>query len=378
VWLGLVQRLFPRAFRFRVRTLIAAAGAVPQVAALRLGPRAARGEPRVSYGLSSRRGGLLHGGRVKLQHLQAAFPSTPSGFNILYMVSSAPPPGASMMARAARERGARIVWNQDGVAYPAFYGAGFDVPNRPMARLLHEADHVFYQSAFCRLAADRYLGPRAGASEILHNTVDTGLFIPAPRARDAAAPVLVLAGTHGHWYRVRTALETLAHLRRARPKARLLVAGPLAWGARSAAALDEVHRHARSLAVEDAIELTGPFSQGEAPSLLGRGDLFLHTQYNDACPTVVLEAMACGLPVVYGRTGGVPELVGEDAGIGVSGETSWDREIPPDPEALAAAADRVLGDLPAFSAAARRRAVERFDVRPWVARHREIFERLLA
>ena len=133
-----------------------------------------------------------------------------------------------------------------------------------------------------------------------------------------------------------------------------------------------------ALGVDEAVELTGPFSQAAAPELLGRGDLLLHTQYNDACPSIVLEAMACGLPVVYGKTGGVPELVGEEAGIGVAGETSWEREIPPDPEALAAAALRVCEDLPSFSAAARRRAVDRFDVRPWVERHREIFERLLA
>ena len=378
MWLGLVRRLLPRPLRFRLRTLIAAAGAVPQVAAVRLGRRAAGGAPRVSYGLSPRRDGFVHGGRVKLQHLEVAFPNTPSGFNVLYMVSSAPPPGASLMARAARERGARIVWNQNGVAYPAWYGAGFEVPNRPMARLLHQADHVVYQSAFCRQAADRYLGPRGGSSEILHNTVDTTLFTPGPRVREAAAPVLVLAGTHSFWYRVRTALETLAHLRRHRPKARLLVAGPLAWASGPRSALEELRRHARTLGVEDAVEVTGPYAQAEAPALLGRGDLLLHTQYNDACPTVVLEAMACGLPVVYGRTGGVPELVGEEAGIAVPAEASWEREIPPDPEALAAAAARLLEGLPAFSAAARRRAVERFDVRPWVARHREIFERLLA
>jgi glycosyltransferase involved in cell wall biosynthesis len=343
-----------------------------------MGPRAARGAPRVSYGVPLRHRGLVHGGQVKLQHLDAAFPNTPSGFNVLYMVSSAPPPGASLMARAARQRGAAIVWNQNGVAYPAWYGPGYEVPNRPMARLLHEADHVIYQSGFCRLAADRYLGPRAGSSEILHNTVDTALFTPRPRAHDAAAPVLVLAGTHSFWYRVRTALETLAHLRRKQVGARLLVAGPLTWAPHPASALEEVRRQARILGVEEAVELTGPFSQAAAPELLSRGDLLLHTQYNDACPGIVLEAMACGLPVVYGRTGGVPELVGEEAGIGVASETSWEREIPPDAEALAAAVLRVCEDLPSFSAAARRRAVERFDVRPWVQRHREIFERLRA
>jgi glycosyltransferase involved in cell wall biosynthesis len=353
------------------------ARALPRAASLRLGPRARPGAPSLNYGVAPRGRGLVHGGRVKLQHLEAAFPSTARGFNVLYLVSSAPPPGALLVARAARARGVRVVWNQDGVAYPAWYGRGFEAVNRPMARLLHEADHVIYQSGFCRLAADRYLGPYAGPSEILHNTVDTSVFTPGNGDSADDGPVLVLAGTHAFPYRVLTAVDTLARVRRARPGARLLVAGPLAWRPQAADAAAEVRGRARALGVEDAVELTGPFTQEAAPGLLRRGHLLLHTQYNDACPTIVLEAMACGLPVVYGRTGGVPELVGEEAGLGVGGETSWDREIPPDPEALAAAALRVCEARPAFSAAARRRAVDRFDVRPWVERHREIFARLL-
>ena len=375
---GLLQRLLPRPVRFRLRSLAASVRAAPRAAAVRMGPYASGGAPRVWYGLAPGHGGLLHGGRVKLLHLDAAFPATPSGFNMLYMVSSAPPPGAALIARAARARGARIVWNQNGVAYPAWYGRGFEVVNRPMVRFLHDADHVIYQSDFCRLTADRYLGPRTGPWEILYNTVDTAVFTPSDRVRDAAAPILVLAGTHETWYRVRTALETLAHVRRARLAARLLVVGPLTWTARASEAVEDVRRHARALGVSDALELTGPFSQAAAPELLRRGDLLLHTKYNDPCPSIVIEAMACGLPVVYSRTGGVPELVGEEAGLGVGGETSWERDIPPDPEALAAAVLRVCADRPRFAAAARGRAVERFDVRPWVQRHREIFERLLA
>ncbi len=107
-----------------------------------------------------------------------------------------------------------------------------------------------------------------------------------------------------------------------------------------------------------------------------RAHLLLHTKVKDPCPTLVLEAMACGLPVVHPASGGTVELVGDVGGIGVPHPDTWDRDDPPSPEALADAVDRVLADLPAYAAAARARAVERFSLEPWLERHRALFERL--
>jgi glycosyltransferase involved in cell wall biosynthesis len=139
-----------------------------------------------------------------------------------------------------------------------------------------------------------------------------------------------------------------------------------------------VRRELRELLEGDAerVELVGPYSQAAAPALYRRADVLLHTKYNDPCPTVVVEAMACGLPVVYSASGGTPELVGEEAGIGVPAPLDWTRDHPPEPEQLAAAVQRVAERLPEYSTAARKRSL-RFDVRPWFDRHREVFERLL-
>jgi glycosyltransferase involved in cell wall biosynthesis len=104
-----------------------------------------------------------------------------------------------------------------------------------------------------------------------------------------------------------------------------------------------------------------------------RAHLLLHTKVNDPCPTLVLEAMACGLPVVYPASGGTVELVGDEGGIGVPHPESWERDEPPQPEALAAAVRTVLAERERYAEAARRRAVERFALGPWLDRHAELF-----
>ena len=334
-----------------------------------------RGEPAVSYGVEEMPGPdeVVIGGAVKFQLLHGIHPNAPRDFNVLYLGSSALPHEAGRLLKLARKRGAVFVWNQNGVAYRGWYGEGYELVNRPRAKLLREADHVFFQTAFCKLGADRFYGERQGPWEILPNPVDTERFRPALRPVDRP-PTLLLAGSQYQRYRLAAALETLALVRAERPDARLLVAGALSFsedGEEQAAEL------VRALRIEDAVDFLGPYTQAEAPALMQRADVLLHTKYNDPCPTAVLEALACGVPVVYSASGGVPELVGEDAGLGVPAPLDWERDHPPAAAELAPLVLRLLEDAPTRPEAARARA-ERFSARGWIARHEEVFAQLIA
>lgn len=314
---------------------------------------------------------VLAGGLVKAQRLAARLPNAPRDFNLLYLVSSARPRDTAELVRLARRRQAAFVWNQNGVAYAAWHGPGWEQANEPLASALHEADHVFFQSEFCRMCSDRFLGPRVGPAETLYNAVDTNQFTPATSAERGPGPVLLLAGNHHAWYRIEAALRTLALVRTSRPEARLRVAGVVATssGDDTAAIADLV----RELAIGDAIEFLGPYSQHQAPAIMRSADILVHPQYNDACPGVVIEALASGLPVVYSASGGVPELVG-DAGAGVPAPLDFERVHPPGAAELSEAILAVCEQRRELSELARARAVERFDLRPWIDRHLEVFE----
>jgi hypothetical protein len=74
----------------------------------------------------------------------------------------------------------------------------------------------------------------------------------------------------------------------------------------------------------------------------------------------------------------VPELVGSDAGIGLDcGEEDWERPRVPSAEAIAAGMQQIAAAPEKFAAAARQRAVERFDLSHWLDRHCAVFKQLM-
>jgi alpha-1,6-mannosyltransferase len=93
--------------------------------------------------------------------------------------------------------------------------------------------------------------------------------------------------------------------------------------------------------------------QRELARLLASCDVLVHPGDCETFGLIVLEAMACGLPIVATNGGGVAELV--DAGTGILAE-------PNSVDSLAGAIEAIFGrDLAAMGQTARRKAVERYD-----------------
>jgi glycosyltransferase involved in cell wall biosynthesis len=332
-------------------------------------PKRRRPGLRVFYGRDDipEPGAAVAGGSAKFQRLVGRFPNRPTDFTLLYLGSTWLPRDLRPLLALARRRHTPIVVNQSGVAYPGWAGDETEDINRQFRRALLGADHVLYQSEFCKRSADAFLGAPSGSWEVLYNAVDVRHFTPAVR-HPAGGPVLLLAGDQTQAYRLELALRTFAHVLRSEPDARLLVTGRL---------VSSPEPLIEKLGDPDKVDFLGRYAQRNAPEIFRGAHLLLHTKVKDPCPSSVIEAMACGLPVVYAASGGTVELVGDEAGIGVPHADGWERDEPPAPEELADAVTRVLAMLPTYAAAARRRAVERFALEPWLDRHAELFGELL-
>ena len=334
-------------------------------------------QPRVCYaGMAPHNFEIAGGGRVKLMYLQQAFPEYFDDFDILYVVSSALPANLSEWIDLCKAQRKKIVLNQNGVGYPGWAGEHFEQVNQPLRQALHAADYVLYQSEFAKRAADRFLGVTDRPSEILYNAVDTEQFTPNETSPHLRVPILLLSGSQMQTYRVEAALRTVNELKNTFPAIQLIVTGLSKQHGKRREIEIFAKQLAHSLAIQDHILFADAYAHHNAANLYRQATILLHPQYNDVCPGVVLEAMACGLPVVYSNSGGTPELVGEEAGIGIDAEQSWERDCPPAPEELADAVRRVLKNYDAYASAARTRAVNLFDSNKWLARHRVLFKSL--
>lgn len=336
--------------------------------------KSSEAKPVVAFGGVLNVGSLIHGGAVKLLHLRDAFAHSEQSFNVLYLVSSAQAPFAVDLARLCRDRGIAFVWNQNGVGYPAWAGSEAERHNAPMRELLRLAGHVVYQSTFCRESADKFLGPCPAPHSTLLNPVDLEKFRPPANPLPASPLKLLAMGTQNYAARVLSAIGCLKALRDGGVDATLTIAGKLLWRG----AEEDVAREISRFGLSAHVARHPAFTQEEAANLYRAHHIVIHPKYLDPCPTVVIEALASGLPVVGSASGGLPELIPSAAGELVRVPLDWNHLITPSGEEFAAAVSKLLPRLPEAAASARAHAVAHFGTREWIARHREIFESLIA
>jgi glycosyltransferase involved in cell wall biosynthesis len=326
------------------------------------------------------RRGIALGGAGKMTYLTEHFPHSYPSCSILYVENSIMSRPMLNVVRAARKKGIRIVVNQNGVYHPALYEFNCEIANRVLTELYMSADYVFYQSRFSIKCAERYLGNIDVPHSILFSPVDTDHFKPQSKAPPALNPVLLsIASPIYRFHRIEMPMKALAILRKIMPGAKLIIPGynPRQYGARQA--IRRTYEYAKTLGLPpDAIELLPPYTKKEAPGVLNRAHMLIHISQNDCSPALVAEAMSCGLPIVYLASGGVPELAGDAAGIGIPSELNWEKVVLPDPAQIVEAVVRVAERWEEYSAAARERASTQFHMRDYIASHRAVFNELMA
>lgn len=188
----------------------------------------------------------------------------------------------------------------------------------------------------------RALGARAPRTAVIANVVDADLFRPAaPGAgQPGRAPRLLhVAAYHDGVKNLSGVLRAVAGLRAAWPGLRLRVAG---YGP------DEAHlrRYAAELGLvaDGTVEFLGKLPHAAVAAEMAQATALVSFSRAETFGVVLLEARACGRPVVATRVGSVPELFAPAGTFGLLVESD-------DEAALAGALAAVLADPAQFDAA---------------------------
>jgi glycosyltransferase involved in cell wall biosynthesis len=263
----------------------------------------------------------------------------------------------------ARRRGTRVVQRLDGINWihrvrwagprytvRAIYG------NANLAFIRRRlADHVIYQSQFIKHWWEDWYKPARVPSSVIINGVDLSRYTPLGLHERPTGHyrILVVEGSlaGGQNYGIYNAVE-LASVLAKKHRMELMVVGRVDGRTKNKLG----HQTAFRMQFMDSIP------REQIPWLMRSSHVLYSAEINPPCPNSVIEALACGLPVVGFDTGSLSEIVRGDAGRLVPyGGNEWKLHKPNIPS-LANAALEVLDEQDRFRTLARARAESVFDV----------------
>ena len=239
--------------------------------------------------------------------------------------------------------------------------ARYHFPRRQIIWAAKQADAVVAVSKALKESLVA-LGVGADKITVLRNGVDLDRFHPLDRFSlhgkfNLTSPVWLFAGNLVKLKGVHIVIAALARV----PDATLLIAG-------SGPEERRLRQLADRLGVAHRIHFLGEVSHADLCEYYNAADVLVLASSREGMPNVVLEALACGTPVIATRVGGTPELVSSpEAGELMQGCT---------PEALVAAWHRLRTRKPERMAT--RKFAECFGWGPTIAAQKALYTHVLS
>jgi len=147
------------------------------------------------------------------------------------------------------------------------------------------------------------------------NGCDTAIFHPGDRdeARaqvgcDPTDELIVYAGNLLVTKGLGELMDAFLELAKLRPQLRLAIVGQGPYR-------DTLARRAAGAGSAKRVILPGRCDAAGIAQWMRAADIFCLPSYTEGCPNVVVEALACGRPIVATNVGGIPELIHQDSGL---------------------------------------------------------------
>ena len=289
----------------------------------------------------------------------------------------------------ARRRGIRVVQRLDGINWvqrvrwtSPRYHIRAEYGNAMLSLIRSRfADRVIYQSQFIRGWWENWYGIAKAPADVIINGVDLNMYSPngeherpTERFRMLLLEGSLAGGLNAGLFHGIAVAEKLAE----KFPMEVVVAGSVDDATKNKIATELMEKKRKVISDHSvlspgtarqgrcvanlSVKFLGTIPREQIPQLARSSHLMYCAEVNPPCPNSVLEALACGLPVIGFDSGSLKELVTGDAGRVVPyGSNPWKLETP-DISALATSAEDVLTKQDQFRAAARMRAESTFGL----------------
>lgn len=238
------------------------------------------------------------------------------------------------------------------------------------------AEKIAYQSRFSQDWWEREKGDFAKPSAVIYNGVDLQVFTPSetPIHEGEVLQILMVEGSllGGYEFGLENAVKLASQVAQKLAPTRqveLIVVGKVSNITRQRWDNWLAQRTGKN---KVSVKWLGAVAHDRIFEIYQQADFLFSADINAACPNSVIEAIACGTPVLAYHTGALAEILEENAGVVVPyGGNPWNLDQPDIPS-LVSGAMQITRNLASYRKSARQRAEKAFSLDDMVDQYVEL------
>ncbi len=274
-----------------------------------------------------------------------------------------------------------IVFNQNGWFYKAWYKKNWRKRNQTLIKIHKASKKVIYQSKFCKSASYKLTNYINKNNSIIYNPslIRTNKQTKKILNKNNKFNIIV-TGVFGEESRhiLLPILKSIDYLDKKNLSSLIFkvnIYGVIKENMKKSNWFSEYKKLYDKLSNKGLAFYNGSYDHKNLHNILKNVNLAIHIKYKDPCPNAVIEKLQYGIPHVYSKSGGTPELIG-NSGLSISVKDVWDKMVEVNYKSLSKKIVKISNNYKIYNFNALKQG-KKFSYLYYVLKHKKIFKRLI-